>query len=115
MTDDHSDPFEVEPESPAERETGRVPTSARAETSGIAWGAFLLLIGIALVIVFAVQNTDPVPVTFLWMEGQFSLAFVILVTIGVIILLTELIGLSYRKRRRRRRADSEELRKYRDS
>lgn len=115
MTNDHSDPFEVEAESPVERGTGKVPPSARAETSGIAWGAILLLIGIAVVVVFAVQNTDSVPVTFLWMEGRFSLAFVILITIGVVILLSELIGLSYRRGRRRRRADSEELRKYRGS
>ena len=42
------------------------------------------MLGIALVVVFSVQNTDPVPVRFLWMEGQFPLAIVILITIGAV-------------------------------
>jgi uncharacterized integral membrane protein len=94
-------PFEEEPVGPP--------------STGIAWGAILLLLGIALVVVFSVQNTDAVPVTFLWMDGEYSLAIVILVTVGVAILVTELVGLSYRRRRRRRRAESEELQRYRRS
>jgi hypothetical protein len=38
---------------------------------------------------------------------------VILVTVGVMIVLTELIGLSYRRTRRRRLAERQELKKYR--
>ena len=112
MTDDSDRRLGPEP---AEPEAGAAPYQAPpVETpTGLAWGAFLILLGIALVVVFAVQNTDPVPVTFLWMEGEFSLAIVILVTVGVIILLTELAGLTYRRRRRRRRAEQEELRKLR--
>ena len=86
----------------------------RSESTGIAWGAIFAFAGIALVIVFAVQNTDPVPVRFLWMEGEHPLAIVILITVGVVILLTELIGVSYRKRRRRRREERDELRRLRD-
>ena len=48
------------------------------------------------------------PVKFLWMEGEHPLAIVILITIGAVILLTELIGVSYRRRRRRRRDDKED-------
>jgi uncharacterized integral membrane protein len=109
MTDDQQGPFEVEPPDEAEE----VEAPPRSEPTGIAWGAILLLLGVALVVVFAVQNTEPVPVKFLWMEGQFPLSIVVLVTIGVIILLTEVIAVSYRKRRRRRQAEKEELRKYR--
>lgn len=114
MTDEH-DPFEIESEPSAETEpmpVGETAPPASAST-GIAWSAILLFLGIALVVVFAVQNTDPVPIRFLWMEGQFSLAIVILVTVGIIILLTELIGIGYRRRRRRRRQEKEELRNYR--
>jgi hypothetical protein len=56
-----------------------------------------------------------VPVRFLWWEGTFSLAIVVLVTVGVIIVLSELIGLSYRRTRRRRIAERHELKKYRSS
>jgi uncharacterized integral membrane protein len=113
MTDEHQDPFEGEREPATEPEVVDASTH-RAEGTGVAWGAILAFAGIALVIVFAVQNTDPVPVRFLWMEGEHPLAIVILITIGVVILLTELIGISYRKRRRRRRDEKEELRRLRD-
>ncbi len=114
MTDEHSEPFDDDIEPWAEAEPPPLETARRPASTGIAWGAILLLLGITLVVVFAVQNTEPVPVTFLWMEGQFPLSIVVLVTIGVVILLTELIAVSYRKRRRRRLAEKEELRKYRD-
>lgn len=112
MTDESHDPFGFEPEPSPESEEQPPQAEQRPvqSSTGIAWGAILLLLGIALVVIFAVQNTDPVPVKFLWMDGEFSLAIVILITIGAIVLLTELIGLSYRRRRRRRRAEKEELR-----
>ena len=110
MADDVHDSFGPEPDA---EPAGGEPLEATPST-GIAWSAILLFLGIALVVVFSVQNTDPVPVEFLWLEGEFSLAIVILVTVGVVILLTEVIGLSYRRRRRRRRAESEELRRYRN-
>lgn len=114
MTDEHQDPLEVERDLPAEPDERETP-ARRPEPTGIAWGAIFAFAGIALVIVFAVQNTDPVPVRFLWMEGEHPLAVVILITIGVVILLTELIGVSYRRRRRRRRDEKEELRRLRDA
>jgi uncharacterized integral membrane protein len=121
VTDDRTEPFpdEPDPEQTEGQESGPSvadePESLRPEPTGIAWGAILLMLGIALVVVFTVQNTDPVPVKFLWMQGQFPLAIVILITIGAVILITELIGASYRRRRRRQRQDRDELKRYRGS
>lgn len=116
MTDEHQDPFEDERDSPVEPDADTIETlERRSGSTGIAWGAIVAFVGIGLVIVFAVQNTDPVPVRFLWMEGQHPLAIVILITVGAVILLTELIGVSYRRRRRRRRDEKEELRRLRDA
>ncbi len=114
MSEEQTDPFQVDEEAQAELEAAAEPPRPISDSTGIAWGAILLFLGIALVVVFSVQNTDPVPINFLWMEGEFSLAIVILVTVGVMVLLTELIGLSDRKRRRRRRAEKEELRRLRE-
>jgi uncharacterized integral membrane protein len=114
MSDEQTDPFQYEEEPSPEVEAVAQPSRPVSDSTGIAWGAILLFIGITLVVVFSVQNTDPVPVNFLWMEGEFSLAIVILVTVGVIVLLTELIGLAYRKRRRRRMVEKEELRRLRE-
>jgi hypothetical protein len=47
------------------------------------------------------------------MEGQFPLAIVILITIGAVILITELIGVRYRRRRRRQQQERDELQRYR--
>ena len=119
MTDDRTEPFPDEPdEGEADGKESAPPGQREAparESTGIAWGAILLMLGIALVVVFTVQNTDPVPVRFLWMEGQFPMAIVILITIGAVVLITELIGMSYRRRRRRLRQEQEELRRYRGS
>jgi uncharacterized integral membrane protein len=116
VTDDRTDPFPDEPDA-AETPPGEAeePESRLRESTGIAWGAILLMLGIALVVVFTVQNTDPVPVRFMWMEGEFPLSIVILITIGAVILITELIGASYRRRRRRRQEDREGLKRYRGS
>jgi uncharacterized integral membrane protein len=85
----------------------RVPAGQphKVETTGIAWGAVLLLVLIGLIVVFVVQNTATVPVDFLWLSGDFSLALVLLVTIGATIVITEVAGLVYRRRRRRARAE----------
>jgi uncharacterized integral membrane protein len=116
MTDESHDPFGFEQEpgpDAVEQRSQDTQQQPPPSTAGIAWGAILLLVGIALVVIFAVQNNDIVPVRFLWMEGEFSMAIVILVVVGAVILLSELIGLSYRRRRRRRRSDQEELRRLR--
>jgi uncharacterized integral membrane protein len=112
MTDETSP--DREPMGPTDPDGAVEPERRTAGTStGVAWGVVFLFIGIALVVVFAVQNTDAVAVKFLWMDGTFSLAIVILITVGAAILITELVGISYRRRRRRSRAERDELRRLR--
>jgi uncharacterized integral membrane protein len=83
--------------------------------SGVAWGAVILLLALALLVVFVIQNTDPVPVEFLWLDGQYPLSLVILVTVAVVVLFVELFGLLYRRRRRKRLAERQELKTFRES
>ena len=109
MSDDY-EPFEI-------HEDGEHPEPEVVDVDprpGIPWGLILVFVGIGLIVIFAVQNTDSVTVQFLWMEGQFPLAIVILVTAGVSLLLGELLATAYRRRRRRRAAEKEELRQYRE-
>lgn len=113
MTNDSHDPFRSEPEQSSESLDQRSEGPAGPTSAGIAWGAIMLLLVIAAVVIFAVQNTDAVPVRFLWMEGTFSLAIVILIAVGAIVVLTELVGISYRERRRRRQVEKQELKRYR--
>jgi uncharacterized integral membrane protein len=115
MTDESHDPFGLEPKQSPRPKDQQADSEERSvePSAGVAWGAILFLVGVALVVVFAVQNTETVPVEFLWMEGRFSLAIVILVTAGVAVVLSELFGIGYRRRRRLLRAEREELRKFR--
>jgi uncharacterized integral membrane protein len=115
MTDESHDPLGSErPSSPpaSDKQTEDLPQAAPV-SAGIAWGAILLLLGISAVVIFAVQNTATVPVRFLGLEGEFSLALVILVAVGTMVVLTELFGIGYRRRRLRRRMEQQELKRYR--
>ena len=80
---------------------------------GFPWGGLITTLGLALIVVFAVQNTDSVEVRFLWIDGQFPLSMVILITALVSVILTALGGALYRRRRLRRRVDKEQLRQLR--
>lgn len=90
-------------------------TETKGDGSGVAWGAVILLLGLALVVVFAIQNTEPVPVEFLWLDGEYPLALVILITVAVVVLLAQLLGMAYRRRRRRRHTERQELKKFRET
>lgn len=104
----------VNPADPPEETLGGT-TQVTHAGSGMAWGAVVILVALALLVVFAIQNTDPVPVEFLWLDGEYPLALVILITVAVVVLLVELFGLLYRRRRRKRVAERQELKRFRDS
>ena len=78
---------------------------------GVPWGGIVMAIGLILVVVFAVQNTDQVAVDFLWFSWSFPLSIVILTTAVAAGLITIAGGAFFRRRRRRRRADKEALKK----
>lgn len=80
---------------------------------GFPWGGLLAMLVMALIVVFAVQNTSSVEVNFLWIDGEFPLALVILITAMVSILATVAGGALYRRRRHRRRREKEQLRQLR--
>lgn len=105
-----SDRFELTEPEDLPAPTTTTPGDA---STGLAWGVIFSLVGIALVAVFILQNTDPIPVRFLWLAGDFPLSIIILVTLAASVLLTEIAAASYRRRRRRRLAEKEELRRFR--
>jgi uncharacterized integral membrane protein len=81
---------------------------------GFPWGGFVAALGTVLVVVFAVQNTETIPIRFLWLDGEFTLSIVILVTALAMAVITAAGGVFYRRRRLKRRAEKEELRRHRE-
>ncbi|MFQ5522083.1 MAG: lipopolysaccharide assembly LapA domain-containing protein [Acidimicrobiia bacterium] len=90
------------------------PSKPRTPVSpGFPWGGVLSAVALAVVVIFAVQNTDPVNVRFLAWAAEFPLATVILVAVAASVIMTNIIGAIYRRRRLRRRAEKEALKKLR--
>lgn len=85
------------------------PLEPAKPPADIPWGGIVATVGLILVVVFAVQNTETVAIEFLWMSGRFPLSIVILVTAVASAGFTTLGGVFYKKRRRRRRAEKDEL------
>jgi uncharacterized integral membrane protein len=69
---------------------------------------------LSAVVVFAVQNTQPVLLEFLGWEAVVPLVVVVMVAFVVAVLFDEVLGVFWRRRRARRAADREELRRLRE-
>jgi uncharacterized integral membrane protein len=81
--------------------------------TGLFWGLIVvLLLGVAIVIL-AAQNPEPVELRWLGFEIEVSLVAIILATAVVAVILDQLIGLAWRRRRRQMLGDHEELRRLR--
>ena len=86
--------------------------SARREFhgTGLYWSLLLGLILATVILIGIVQNSQSVQVRYLVWHLNTPLIVVLLVTIVASVLLTALVGVAWRHRRRRQLADREELR-----
>ncbi len=83
--------------------------------TGPRWG---LIIGIVLaipLIVFLAQNTQSVEINFINWSAQVPLVSVLAATVVLTVIITEVIGLFVRRRRRKVLAERAELRRLRSS
>jgi uncharacterized integral membrane protein len=67
---------------------------------GIAAGFIALVLAAAAVLVVVGQNVERVPFEFLWWEASVPLAVLLLSTALIVLIVSELVGLIWRKRRR---------------
>jgi len=88
---------------------------------GIAWRLILVLVLALALVVFAVQNTDPVDLRFLGWSWNVPLAVVLVGIVAVTVLLDEFLGFWWRRRharstvrRREEKAEEERARKTRE-
>ena len=89
------------------------PPEPEKPPADIPWGGIVATVGLILVVVFAVQNTEVVTVKFLWMDAEFALSIVILVTTLAAGIISAVATAFLRKRRRKRRAEKDELKTFR--
>lgn len=80
---------------------------------GVPWGLTVALILALLLVVFAVQNTQTVALTFLGWAWEFPLVVIIVSVAVVSIVATELLGWVMRRRRTRRARERQELKRLR--
>ena len=109
---DPTRPDDTAPAAPA-RPTDPRPSPKLTARTELPFGLVFLLLLALLIVVFAVQNTQSVRIQFLVWEGRFPLAIVIIAVVVATIVLDELLGLVFRRRRRKRAAERAELERLR--
>jgi uncharacterized integral membrane protein len=86
---------------PADRRDGSGDDRpVKYEGAGIAAGFIALVVTAAAVLVVVGQNVERVPFEFLWWEANVPLAVLLLATALAVLVLGELVGLIWRRRRR---------------
>jgi uncharacterized integral membrane protein len=91
-----------------------MPPAVNAGTE-VGFGLIAFLIVAILLVVFTVQNSEEaVTLRFLAWEGEFPLALIIIGVVAVSVILDEILGLVLRRRRRRRLAEKQELKRLRE-
>jgi uncharacterized integral membrane protein len=107
------------PAADAGSEAEKEKTTRRAEPervfvgTGLFWGLIFGVILALAVIILAAQNTDTVTISFLAWEFSTPLIVLILGALLIGVIVDELLGLVYRKRRRRTLRERDELKRLR--
>jgi uncharacterized integral membrane protein len=81
--------------------------------TGLVWGLIVGVILAVAVVILAAQNTDTATISFLSWDFSTPLIVLILGSLLIGIVLDELFGLVYRKRRRRTLRDKDQLERFR--
>lgn len=101
----------------ARTESEKAPSVVEPERvfvgTGLFWGLIVGVILALAVVILASQNTGTVTISFLNWEFSTPLIVLILGSLLIGIVVDELFGLVYRKRRRRTLGEREELRRLR--
>ncbi|HUP17011.1 MAG TPA: LapA family protein [Acidimicrobiia bacterium] len=104
---------DAEVEAQSEKAAPRTEPERVFVGTGLFWGLIFGVILALAAIVLAAQNTDTVTISFLAWDFSTPLIVLILGALLIGIVLDELLGLVYRKRRRRTLRERDELKRLR--
>lgn len=110
--DNWDDQAPMDAATPAPADQSSIPGQP-ADRFGIRWSLVAGLLLIATITVLAAQNTQNVTLNFLGWDGRAPLIAIILGTALISILIDEVVGLLWRRRRRKTLAEREELKRLR--
>ena len=107
----------------ASRTDGSAATDGRADDepvrdyrgTGIIWAAVGLVLAVALFVIITLQNMQDVEFSFLWFDAATPLSLILAITFAVALVIGEVIGFVWRRRRRTRLRERDELRRLRSS
>lgn len=74
--------------------------AAEHRDTGIVWTGIALLTAIVVVLMIVFQNTQTVQFEFLWADVDISLSLLLIITFGLALVIGEIIGYVWRRRRR---------------
>lgn len=103
-----STPAYVRPDARPDERRGKGDDPLRHSRTSGAWTAVILAaVLIVLLVIFVVQNTESVPLQFLWLDGNFPLAAALLIATAVGMVVVAAVG-SLRILQLRRRVKREQ-------
>lgn len=100
---------------PGDSSPDAAATAGRREYrgTGVMWGAIALVVVAAAFVIVAIQNANDVEFEFLWLEVSTPLILIVAITIATTLIVDEVVGLLWRRRRRTRLRERAELRELR--
>lgn len=81
--------------------------------TGIVWGGILVLLLAVALIIAAFQNGQDVEFDFLWINTTAPLVLILAITIAAAIVIDEIVGFLWRRQRRNRLRERDELKRLR--
>lgn len=81
--------------------------------TGVVWGAILVLVLAVALIIAAFQNGQDVEFDFLWIDTTAPLVLILAIAIAAAIVVDEIVGFLWRRSRRNRLRDRDELERLR--